>query len=248
MSDTWAKRKSRRAARRRAVVLASRLVAFVALALCTLSIASYLLFPVEQVSVEGNQRLPEEEILQNIPEHASLPTVSARRLHGQVESNPWVEGVSVNKSWRSDTVTVQVEERTPSLNVRLAGGESIVVAEDGTRLPGLGGESLPEVELDADRLDEVQSIQRTLDEGGVEVASVNSVDARGIVLSVVRPEGPNAQAIVSDDVGIGQARVLEDLLGERPEARYFDLRTPERVVASEQPPGDSSGSDDSGSS
>ena len=54
-------------------------MAFGALALCALAIVSYLLFPVEQVNVEGNQRLPEEEILQNIPERTSLIAISARR-------------------------------------------------------------------------------------------------------------------------------------------------------------------------
>lgn len=248
MSDTWARRKSRRAARRRAVILISRFVAFGALALCTLAIVSYLLFPVEQVNVEGNQRLPDEEILQNIPERTSLIAISARGLYSNVNSNPWVEGVSVNKSWRSGTVTVQVEERVPSLNVKLQSGGSVVVAEDGTRLPGLGGASLPEVELDADRLDEVQSIQRTLDEGGVEVESVNSVGAQGIVFSVSRAEGPDARVIASDEVGSGQVEVLDNLLRERPEARYFDLRTPERVIANEQPPSDSASADASGSS
>ncbi len=216
------------------MILASRIVAFGALALCAFAIVSYLLFPVEQVNVEDNQRLPEEEILQNIPERTSLIAISARSLYNDVNSNPWVEGVNVNKNWRSGTVTVQVEERNPSLNVKLQNGESVVVAEDGTRLPGLGGSSLPEVELDADRLDEVQSIQRTLDEGGVEVKSVNSVGAQGIVFSVSRAEGQDARVIASEDVGIGQARVLDDLLRERPEARYFDLRTPGRVIANEE--------------
>ena len=156
--------------------------------------------------------------------------------------------LSVNKSWRSGTVTVQVEERVPSLNVKLQSGGSVVVAEDGTRLPGLGGASLPEVELDADRLDEVQSIQRTLDEGGIEVESVNSVGAQGIVFSVSRSEGPDARVITSDDVRIGQVRVLDNLLRERPEARYFDLRTPERVIASKEPPTDSASADTGGSS
>lgn len=222
-------------------------MAFGALALSAVAIVSYLIFPAEQVRVEGNQRLPEQEILQNIPERTSLPAINARGLHGDVDSNPWVKGVSVNKDWSSDTVTVQVEERTPSLNVRLESGESVVVAEDGARLPGLGGVSLPEVELDAARLEEVQSIQKTLDEGGVEVESVESVDARGIELSVSRSEAPDARAIVSNEVGSGQVRVLVNLLRERPEAGHFDLRTPERVIASEEPATNPAADDNSSS-
>ena len=235
MSDTWARRKSRRAARRRAVILASRSVAFLALGLSGLFIALYLLFPVEEVRVEGNQMLPDSAILADIPERTSLPMIGARDMEREVDSNPWVKGVSVNKRWDSGMVVVEVKERDAVLNASLAGGERVVLAEDGTRLPGLGGASLAELEVDRVRLEEIQDGQQALEENGVEVESVESVGAEGIELSVRRPGASEALALFSGEIGGGQARVLEGLLRERPEARYFDLRTPERVVVGGAP-------------
>lgn len=234
MPDTWTRRKSRRAARRRAVILASRTVAFGALGLATLVIALYLLFPVEEVRVEGNEMLPDSAILQEFPERTSLPVVRARGLAQEVESNPWVKGVGVNKRWDSGIVAVEVEERDAVLDASLAGGERVVLAEDGTELPGLGGASLSRVEIDRARLEEIRAGQKALEENGVEVASVESVGARGVELSV-RGAGGRVPVLFSGGIGGGQARVFEGLLRERPEARYFDLRTPERVVVGGAP-------------
>lgn len=241
MSDTWARRKSRRAARRRVVVLASRTVALSALGLSALLISLYLLFPVGKVRVEGNERLADSAILEQIPEHTSLPLVGARGMEREVDSNPWVKDVSVNKKWDSGMVVVEVEERDAALNASLAGGRQVVLAEDGTRLPGLGGDSLSRIELDRVRLDKIRSAQETLEESGVEVEAVESVGARGVELSVRGPGGSRSLVLFADGIGAGQARVLRGLLRERPEARYFDLRTPERVIVGGEPAaGDSS--------
>lgn len=246
MSDTWTRRKSRRAARRRIVILACRSVSFVALALSALVIVLYLLFPVEQVRVEGNRMLADSEITRNIPDRTNLALIHAGSLQANVDSNVWVEGVSVNKDWDSGMVSVQVEERDAALNASLKGGERVILSEDGTRLPGLGGASLSELEVDEARLEEIRAGQKSLEESGVEVESVDSVGAQGIEVSVRRPEGPPARALFSGEIGAGQARVLEGLLDERPDARYFDLRTPERVVVGGEP--DSGGDEPNSSS
>lgn len=219
------------------MILASRTVAFVALGLSGLSIALYLLFPVEEVRVEGNEMLPDSAILKDIPERTSMPMIGARNLAREVNSNPWVKGVSVNKGWGSGMVVVEVKERGAVLNASLAGGEKVVLAEDGTELPGLGGASLSQVEVDRVRLEEIRAGQEALEENGVEVQSVESVGARGVELSVRGPGGAEAQVLFSGEIGSGQARVLEGLLRERPEARYFDLRTPERVIVGGEPAG-----------
>lgn len=217
------------------MILTSRAVAFAALGMSALSIALYLLFPVEEVRVEGNEMLPDSAILEDIPERASLPMIGARGLKREVDSNPWVKGVTVNKSWGSGMVVVEVEERDAVLNASLAGGERVVLAQDGTELPGLGGASLSPLEVDRVRLEEIRSGQKALEENGVEVESVESVGARGVELSVRGPGGDRAPVLFSGGIGGGQARVLEGLLRERPEARYFDLRTPERVVVGGAP-------------
>lgn len=217
------------------MILTSRAVAFAALGLGALSIALYLLFPVERVRVEGNEMLPDSAILEDIPERASLPMIGARGVEREIDSNPWVKGVNVNKSWGSGMVVVEVEEREAVLNASLAGGERVVLAQDGTELPGLGGESLAPLEVDRVRLEEIRSGQETLEENGVEVDAVESVGSRGVELSVRGPGGARAPVLFSGGIGGGQARVLEGLLRERPEARYFDLRTPERVVVGGAP-------------
>lgn len=216
------------------MILTSRTVAFAALGLSALSIALYLLFPVQEVRVEGNEMLPDSAILEDIPERASLPMIGARGLEREVDANPWVKGVSVNKSWGSGMVVVEVEERDAVLNASLAGGERVVLAQDGTKLPGLGGASLSPLEVDPVRLEEIRSGQAVLEENGVEVESVESVGARGVELSVRGPGG-RVPVLFSGGIGGGQARVLEGLLRERPQARYFDLRTPERVVVGGAP-------------
>lgn len=188
--------------------------------------------------MEGNEMLRESAILEDIPDRASLLMIRARDLERQVDSNPWVKGVSVNKSWGSGMVVVEVEERDAVLNASLASGGRVVLAQDGTELPGLGGASLSPLEVDRVRLDEIRSGQEALEENGVEVESVESAGARGVELSV-RGHGGRAPVLFSDGIGGGQARVLEGLLRERPEARYFDLRTPERVVVGRAPASDS---------
>lgn len=221
--------------RRKAVTLTSRAIAFAALGISALSILLYLLFPVEEVRVEGNERLSKPAVLESIPDRASLPTTQARNLEGQLNSNPWVKGIEVSRDWDSGIVVVKVKERDAVLNASLVGGEKVVLAEDGTRLPGLGGASLAEIEVGRMRLEEIREAQEVLEEHGVSVESVEEVGARGVELSVRGPEGAKVRALYSDGIGGGQARVLKGLLRERPEVRYFDLRIPGRVVVGGAP-------------
>ena len=235
MADTWSRRKSRRTARRKSIVAASRALGFLALGLSFALISLYLLFPVENVRVEGNEMLPDSAIVEDVPERASLPMISARDLESEVKSNPWVKGVSVNKSWDSGMVVVEVEERDAALNASLAGDKRVVLAEDGTRLPGLGGASLRKIELNEARLREIRAVQKVLERNGIQVESVESVGAPGVELSLRGPEESRVLALVSGEIGGGQARVLRGLLRDRDEARYFDLRTPGRVVVGTAP-------------
>lgn len=179
--------------------------------------------------------LSDSEILGDIPERTSLPAISARNLGAKVDSNPWVKGVRVDKNWDSGMVVVEVEERDAALNASLAGSEKVVLAEDGTRLPGLGGASLTTIDLNRVRLEEIQAAQKVLERNGIGVQSVKSVGASGVELSLRGPENSGSLVLFSGEIGGGQARVLKGLLREHREARYFDLRTAGRVVVGSSP-------------
>lgn len=201
-------------------------------------IAFYLLFPLNDIKVEGNEMIPASALLEGVPERTSLPMIRADNLERGLNSNSWVEGVSVNKDWDSGTVVVKVEERAAALNASLNQEEQVVLAEDGTRLPGLGGASLSEIEVDRVRLKEIQEGQKVLEGNGVEIESVESVGGEGVELSVEGSGdsgGSGSKVMFSGGIGGGQARMLEELLSERSEARYFDLRTPGRVVVGPAP-------------
>jgi hypothetical protein len=167
---------------------------------------------------------PELEAWNAIPNRASLLTLNAATLQEKIESNPWVEGAVVTKNWDSGIVTVQVEERRAVLDAEVDGQRTILAA-DGTRLPGLGGADLERVELDEDLLGEVVEFARVLDSNGVRLDSIDEAGPGGIEATV---EG--RRVVFSGDISDGQARVLEGVMAEHPDAEIFDLRTPQRVV------------------
>jgi hypothetical protein len=190
-------------------------------------VISYLSFPVTGVQVIGARMFPESEARIAVPDHANLLTLNTTALDQKVESNPWVKGAVVTRNWESGIVTVEVEERRAVLDAEVD-GRRVILAEDGRRLPGLGGVDLGRVALDEDRLREIMEFARTMDDNGVTLDSVDEVGAGGIEATV---EGH--RVVFSGSVGDEQARALEDIMHEHPEARIFDLRSPQRVVVSE---------------
>lgn len=193
-------------------------------------IISYLLFPVNGLEVAGNRVVPDSEIRQAVPDRASLPLLNSRNLERRLKTNPWVEDASVLKNWESGIVTVEVEEHRAVLDGNVE-GRRVVISQDGTRLPGVGGTSLEEVRLDEGRLKGVREAIRTLENGGVELKSIDRVGSGGVHATVEGPEGRGESRVVfADGVGEGQVRVLRGLINQRPGAAYFDLRSPQRVV------------------
>ena len=195
-----------------------------ALTTATVFVISYLTAPVAGVQVIGARMFPELEAWNAIPNRASLLTLNAATLQEKIESNPWVEGAVVTKNWDSGIVTVQVEERRAVLNAEVDGRRTILAA-DGTRLPGLGGADLERVELDEDLLGEVVEFARVLDSNDVRLDSIDEAGPGGIEATV---EG--RRVVFSGDISAGQARVLEGVMAEHPDAEIFDLRSPQRVV------------------
>jgi POTRA domain, FtsQ-type len=190
----------------------------------TVLVITYLNFPVKGVKVEGARMYPESEAANAIPNNASLLTLNEKMLREKVESNPWVEGAEVNENWNSGIVTVQVKERRPILYAEVDGRE-IILSSDGEELPGLGGAGLAKLELDRDQVGEILDFAKTLHENGVRLDSIDGVNAGGIRATVAgRP------VIFSRDVTGGQAEALKNIMPQHPDARIFDLRSPNRVV------------------
>ncbi|HET7272731.1 MAG TPA: hypothetical protein VFI90_16795 [Rubrobacter sp.] len=104
-------------------------------------------------------------------------------------------------------------------------GRRIILSSDGKELPGLGGAGLERVKLDRDQVGEILEFTRVLNRSGVTLDSVDGAGAGGIEATV---EG--RPVIFSGDVGERQAEALKDIMPEHPDARVFDLRSPERVV------------------
>ena len=187
-------------------------------------LVTYLSYPVAGVRVEGASMYTETAAADAVSNHASLLTLNERMLEQKVESNPWVQGAEVNENWKSGIVTVQVEERRPVLDAEVDGRE-IILSSDGQELPGLGGASLKEMELDRDQVGEILVFARTLHESGLTLDSVDGVGAGGIETTV---EG--RAVIFSGNVGTRRVSALEHIMPEHPDATVFDLRSPERVV------------------
>ena len=194
----------------------------------TVFVISFLYLPVTGVQVIGAHMFPESEAWNAVPNRASLLTLNTASIERKIESNLWVKGSEVTKNWESGIVTVEVEERRAVLNGEVE-GRRMVLAEDGEELPGLGEADLGRVELDEDQLGEILEFARVLESNGVRLDSVNEAGPRGIEATV---EG--RRVIFSGDIGGGQARALEDIMSDHPEASIFDLRSPQRVVVGER--------------
>jgi hypothetical protein len=199
-------------------------VAVAALTTVTVFVISYLSFPVAGVQVVGARMFPESEAWNAVPDRASLLTLNTALLEREVESNLWVEGAVVTKDWELGIVTVQVEERHAILDAEVD-GRRVIVAADGTELPGLGGADLTTVELDEDQLGEALEFMRVLESNGIRLDSLDEAGPGGIGATV---EG--RRVVFSGGVGNRQVRALEEIMSEHPEAQIFDLRSPKRVV------------------
>ena len=202
-------------------------ISVAALTATTVVVLSYLALPVTGVQVAGARMFPESKALNAVPARASLLTLNTASLEKEIESNPWVKRAVVTRDWDSGIDTVHVEERRVVLDAEVD-GRRVILAEDGTELPGLGRASLRRVELDEDQLGEILRFARALESNGVRLDSVDEVGPGGIEATV---EG--RRVVFSGSVADGQVQVLEGVMSEHPEARVFDLRSPERVVVGE---------------
>ena len=198
--------------------------AVAALTTLVVIVVAYLTVPVAGVQVIGARMFPESEAWNAVPDHASLLTMNAAALEKKLESNLWVKGAMVTKNWDSGIVTVEVKERRAVLDAEVE-GRRVVVAADGTTLPGPGGADLERVELDEDLLGEVLEFARVLESNGVRLDSVDEAGPGGIEATV---EG--RRVVFAGGVSDEQARTLEEVMGEHPDAPIFDLRSPQRVV------------------
>jgi POTRA domain, FtsQ-type len=205
----------------RALVISA---AVAALTTVVVFVGAYLSVPVAGVQVVGARMFPESEAWNAVPDRASLLTLNTAALERKVRSNLWVKGAVVTKNWDSGIVTVEVEERRAVLDAEVE-GRRVIVAADGAKLPELGGADLERIELDEDLLGDVLEFARVLESNGVKLDSVDEAGPGGIEATV---EG--RRVVFSGGVGDEQARTLEEVMGEHPDAPIFDLRSPQRVV------------------
>jgi len=214
----------------RKLLRAVALSAAVAISVALVAVAvSYLLFPINGITVKGARMFPETAVWEAVPDRASLPTLNAERIEGKLEVNPWVKGAEVTADWRSGIVTVEVEERRAVLRGEIA-GQTRYFAADGRELPGAGGARLEPLRLDRGRLEEILALTRVLDENGVALEAVESAGAGGVETVV-----GGRRVLLGREVGAGQARALEGVAERHPEAPYLDLRSPERVIVGARP-------------
>ena len=167
---------------------------------------------------------PESEVTNALPDYASLLTLNEEMLERNLESHPWVQGIEVNDDWNSGIVTVQVEERRPVLDAEV-NGRRFVLSADGEELPGPGGAGLRRVKLDRDQVGEILVFASKLHGSGLTLESVDRAGAGGIEATV---EG--REVIFSGNVGEPRVMALKQIMPKHPDARIFDLRSPERVV------------------
>lgn len=106
----------------------------------------------------------------------------------------------------------------------------IILAADGTELPGLGGASLGRVEVDEDHVEEILRAGRNLRSHGIALQSVDDVGAGGIEATV---EG--RKIIFADRLTDEQVEALTGIMRRNPKASLFDLRSSGRVVVGENP-------------
>ncbi|BBL78949.1 hypothetical protein RxyAA322_08030 [Rubrobacter xylanophilus] len=189
-----------------------------------LHLAARLVMPISGVEVSGTHVYPEGAAREAVPEGESLLTLNARAVEQQLESNPWVKSVRVRKDWRSGIVAIEVEERRPVLKAEVE-GRSVVLALDGTELPGTGGRQLRRVELDRDRVRDVLEAARTLESEGLRFGGLREAGPGGFAAEV---EG--RRVVFGERLSPEQARALGEIMRRHPEAPYFDLRSPGRVV------------------
>jgi hypothetical protein len=81
------------------------------------------------------------------------------------------------------------------------------------------------VELDRDQVGEILVFASTLHKSGLTLESIDGAGAAGIEATV---EG--REVVFSGNVGERRVMALKHIMPEHPDARVFDLRSPERVV------------------
>ncbi len=91
-------------------------------------------FALQEIQIEGLERLSRDEVIQwiNLPAHISIFTLNLKKVAKRIESNPPVKKVSVHRILPS-TIRILVKERTPYAYL-LKQGDIWEVDEEGVTL------------------------------------------------------------------------------------------------------------------
>lgn len=128
------------------------------------AVASWFALPIRQVSVTGN-RVVEEATIKNL---AGVRGQVGWLYYGKPQArgllkNPWIQSAVITRKF-PDSVTIQVTERQPFLQMVSRQGQKVLVAQDGRVLPWKAGfEGLPSVSgWGPDRLTDAVLVARAL--------------------------------------------------------------------------------------
>ncbi len=193
------------------------------------------LFDLRTLRVTGNHHLSAGQIarLGRLDHGTNVLWLPSGAIAHRIEADPWVRSVHVSRVLPS-TVSVSVEERTP---VALAGGEALLVADDGMILgPASKRERLPSI----DGPSKIRIGSRVRVSPELEVARVFPTQVRRLVERVT-VYGPNSltlrlrdgvRAIFGDATAAAAKTVaLQAVLawanGQTVTPDYIDLRAPD---------------------
>ncbi|GGK15600.1 hypothetical protein GCM10008955_06280 [Deinococcus malanensis] len=117
------------------------------LTLAAALVASWMLLPVRQITVRGNERLSAAQVreLAGIAPEFGWLYYGSWRARGLLAS-PWVQSAVVTRRF-PDQVEIQVTERKPVAIWKRPDAKTVMVATDGTALPQTGAPlSLPVIQ------------------------------------------------------------------------------------------------------
>ena len=130
--------------RTRTVVIT--VLSLIVLATLTVGLIVSPVFAMRSVTVEGEQRLSEAEVLRagGLDEDTNVLLLSVDQTRRQLLANPWIAEAEVVRSLPA-TLTLRIQERRPVAVARDAGGY-LVIGNDGTTLTTAErDESLPQI-------------------------------------------------------------------------------------------------------
>jgi len=206
-------------------------------------------FPVQKVEVRGTQRLAHNEIvaLTGITPGQNLLALRLKTIGQQVQSNPWVASVRVQRFFPG-TIAVSIKERQPVAVINMgllyyldANGEPFKPLSHGDSLDFPVVSGISEDDLNADPTTTKDTLKTACDllaalkqHGAFILADVSEIhydSGHGFTLYTTSSVLPIK--IGSDDFSNKLqrfARIYQNLMTQQPSLQYIDLDYSDRIV------------------